>query len=146
VVGAYLDASVLASLLLEEATSDQVDRWLSEADRRLVVSDLASAEVSSAVSLAVRTQQEDVSGGRQLLADFDAWLKAAAVVRVDINPGDIRTADHFVRRFELKLRTPDAIHAAVAQRLGATLITLDRRLLRAASALGVEAISPAGPE
>lgn len=145
-VGAYLDASVLAALLLEETTSDQVDRWLSEADRRLVVSDLASAEVSSAVSRAVRTQREDESGGRQLLADFDAWMKAAAVLRVDINPDDIRTADHFVRRFELKLRTPDAIHAAVAQRLGATLITLDRRLLGAASALGVEAISPAGPE
>lgn len=140
-VDAYLDASVLVSLLLEEPSSPVVDAWIRASDTRLLVSDLAAAEVSSAVSRAVRTGRETASGAERRLRDFDTW-RTTLSFGVEIRSDDIRTADRFVRRFDLKLRTPDAIHAATALRIGATLITLDNRLMLAASALGVEVRKP----
>ena len=56
---------------------------------------------------------------------------------------DLRLANHFVRRFELMLRAPDALHAAVCQRMGASLVTLDRRLADAARELSINALLPA---
>lgn len=140
-VGAYLDASILLAVLLEEPASADVDVWMSEIDLPLLVSDLAAAEVSSALSLAARMQREPTASAERRLADFDKWRTGSAVA-VEIAPEDIRTADQFVRRFDLKLKAPDAIHAATAHRIGAILITLDHRLLYAASALGVEAFAP----
>jgi predicted nucleic acid-binding protein len=144
-VAVYLDASVVVPILLEESHSSAVNDWIEANEARLLLSDLAAAEVASALSLAVRTGRETRTGAERRLGEFDEW-RAALTFEAEIVPDDIRIADHFVRRFELRLRTPDAIHTAMAQRLGATLITLDRRLLRAASALGVEASSPVGPD
>jgi uncharacterized protein len=39
----------------------------------------------------------------------------------------------------LPLRAPDAIHIAMAQRVGAALVTFDRRMAAAARALGIAA-------
>ena len=143
-VGAYLDAGVLVSLLLGEPSSGPVERWIAMVELPLLVSDFAAAEVSSAISLAVRQGRETASNGVSRLADFDDWRSAAPTISIDVDPEDIRMADQIVRAFDLGLRAPDAVHLATAQRLNAQLITLDRRLLRAASALGVEAISPGG--
>lgn len=145
-VGAYLDASVLVSLLLGEPSSGAVGRWIAKVELPLLVSDFAAAEVSSAISLAVRQGRETASNGISRLSDFDDWRSAAPTIPIDVGPEDIRMADQIVRAFELGLKAPDALHIATAQRLNVQLITLDRRLLRAASALGVEATSPGGPE
>lgn len=145
-VGAYLDASVLASLLLDEPSSAAVERWIADVELPLLVSDFAAAEVSSAISLAVRQGRETASNGAGRLSDFDAWRTAAPAIPIPVDPEDVRMADQIVRAFDLGLRAPDALHLATAQRLNARLITLDRRLLRAASALGVEATAPGGPD
>jgi hypothetical protein len=56
---------------------------------------------------------------------------------VDIGASDARLAYIYVRRFDLGLRAPDALHLATARRLDATLITLDRRLATAAQEMGI---------
>jgi uncharacterized protein len=56
---------------------------------------------------------------------------------VDIQASDTRLAYIYVRRFDLRLRAPDALHVAVARRLDAVLVTLDRRMATAAIDLGV---------
>ncbi|HEY1447666.1 MAG TPA: type II toxin-antitoxin system VapC family toxin, partial [Caulobacteraceae bacterium] len=70
------------------------------------------------------------------LADFDAW-RAALSLDVELQATDLRLASVFVRRFELALRAPDALHLAACRRGDHTLVTLDRRLAGAAEALGV---------
>ncbi len=44
----------------------------------------------------------------------------------------------FIRRFDLALRTPDALHIAAAGRLSAKLATFDVKMAAAATALGLE--------
>jgi predicted nucleic acid-binding protein len=61
---------------------------------------------------------------------------------VDIGATDARLAYIYVRRFDLGLRAPDALHLAIARRLDATLVTLDRRLATAARELSVAVDEP----
>ncbi len=131
----YLDTSVLLPTLIAEPTTEAVYDSLGADDRELLISDFAAAEVASALSRLVRMALLTDADASGRLADFDAW-RAAMSLPVDI-ASDARLAYMYVRRFDLGLRAPDALHLAIARRLDATLVTLDRRLATAARELGV---------
>lgn len=132
----YFDASVLLPTLINEAASSAVDAFMLAGGRDFLVSDFAAAEVASALSRLVRMNLLELSDASARLADFDVW-RAAATLSVDVHASDVRLANAYVRRFELMLRAPDALHLAIARRIDATLVTLDRRLSVAARELGV---------
>lgn len=133
---AYLDASAILPALIEEAGSDAVDRFIAETEGDLVISEFAAAEVASALSRLVRTGLLDHADALARLADFDAW-RAAAASDLDLQASDVRLANVYVRRFDLMLRAPDALHAAACRRADYLLVTMDRRLAAAADELGV---------
>jgi len=54
----------------------------------------------------------------------------------------VSLATVFIRLFNLSLRTSDAPHIAIAQRLDATPVTFDRMIAAAASALGIPVETP----
>ena len=136
----YLDASVLIPTLVEEQTSAAV-RALFRICRDLMVSDFAAAEVASALSRLVRMNRLTMTEAMERLADFDDW-RAGATESAEVDPHDCRLANAYVRRFDLKLRAPDALHAAICRRLGLQLVTLDRRLAVAARELGIDVVVP----
>jgi hypothetical protein len=70
------------------------------------------------------------------LADFDAWPAAMSSL-VDIAASDARLAYMYARRFDLRLRAPDALHLAIVRRLDVALVTLDRRMAATARELGM---------
>jgi len=63
------------------------------------------------------------------------------VERIETTSADVFAAGGFIRRLDLNLRTPDAIHIAVCQRSDSVLATFDRRLAAAAENLGL-AVEP----
>lgn len=140
-MSAYLDASVLVPLFVEQAHSQIADRFLREHDDQILVGDFAAAEFASAMSRLVRMAMLDAVAASSLLADFDVW-RSAMTEPVECVSSDLRLASLFVRRFELMLRAPDALHAAICQRMGASLVTLDRRLADAARELSINALVP----
>jgi uncharacterized protein len=133
---AYLDTSVLLPTLIGEPTTEVVYEFLGRGNGELLISDFAAAEVASAVSRLVRMALLTEADASARLADFDAWRTAMAST-VDIQASDARLAYIYVRRFDLRLRAPDALHVAVARRLDVSLVTLDRRTAAAARELGV---------
>jgi predicted nucleic acid-binding protein len=135
-VSAYLDASAILPILIAEPGSAAVDAFILGAGEDLIVSEFAAAEVASALSRLVRTGTLEQTDAAERLADFDDW-RAAATQDFDLQHSDIRLANAFVRRFELMMRAPDALHAAVCRRGDHRLVTLDRRLAAAARQLGV---------
>lgn len=135
-MSAYLDASALLPMLIEEPGSASVDAFVAANADALVVSEFAAAEVASALSRLARTGRLAAEDAAARLADFDAW-RAAATHEVEIGAADVRLASVYVRRFDLMLRAPDALHAATCRRADLMLVTLDRRLAAAAEALGV---------
>lgn len=132
----YLDASVLLPILIDEPASAAVDTFMERGGRELLVSDFAAAEVTAALSRLVRMDLLSRTDAVERLEDFDMW-RAAMSSPVDMHPADARLANAFVRRFELMLRPPDALHAAIARRLDVPLVTLNQRLAKAATKLGV---------
>jgi len=76
------------------------------------------------------------------LAIFDDW-RSAGTEAVQIEASDFQLATAYVRRFDLMLRAPDALHAAICSRQNLTLVTLDRRLAKAGRELGIDVSVPA---
>ena len=132
----YLDASALLPTLIAEPATEAVYDCLGADGRELLVSDFAAAEVASALSRLVGMVLLSDADASARLADFDAW-RAAMSSPVDIAASDARLAYIYARRFDLRLRASDALHLAIARRLDATLVTLDRRLATAAREMGV---------
>lgn len=134
----YLDASVLLPTVIPEPGSGAVDRFLAQATSELLVSDFAVAEVASGISRLVRMRLLDSRRANLMLAAFDAW-RAAGAQPADMESADVRWAAIVVRRFDLMLRAPDALHLAICQRLEARLVTMDVRLAAAAEKLRLDA-------
>ena len=132
----YLDASVLVALLAPDPFSDRAAALLGAGQAPLIVSLLGTAEFSSAIARLVRMEAWTEAQARACFSDFDAWIDGVAT-QITIEPTDLRTASGFIRRLNLPLRAPDAIHIAIALRLSATLATFDRKMAAAAAALGV---------
>lgn len=132
----YLDASAVVSLFIADKHSPVIRAYLRSQRPTVVVSDFAVAEFSSAVARRVRMGEVTPAQGSRLLNVFDAWV-AANAERPDMDPSDIRVACAFVRRFELGLRAPDAMHLAMCQRLDADFLSFDVRQTGAALQLGL---------
>ena len=129
---------------LEERRASPFDAVLARADRRvdafmsIVQQDLwvshFAAGGGSALSRLVRIGRLQATDGAACLSDFDVW-RAAMTRHAEIHAVDVRLAAAYVRRFDLGLRAPDALHLAIARRLDIALVTLDRRMMAAASEL-----------
>jgi predicted nucleic acid-binding protein len=78
---------------------------------------------------------------RDALTAFDFWRsRSARTIRT--TAADVATAETYLRRLDLPLLTPDAIHIALAQRIGATLVTFDRAMAASARVLGMAVTTP----
>lgn len=131
----YLDASILVSFFVNDSMSARADALVRSLSVPLLVSDFASAEFASALGRRVRMGRIGPDDAKATLSDLDAWVGGAAN-SVSLEAADISAASTFLRRLDLYLRTPDAIHIAIAQRVGAELATFDERMAECARALG----------
>ena len=138
----YLDASAVMAVVAEEDANALVDPVIRNAGTSVLLSEFCLAECSAAVSKLAHMRIRTIGEADLLLDRLDRWA-AALSNRTAIENSDVTQATGLVRRHELKLRAPDAIHIAAAHRLGATLVTLDRGMARAATALGLPCINPA---
>lgn len=137
----YLDANILVALLTPEPLSERADDFVRDRSERLIVSDFAAAEFASAIARRVRMRETTIGDARKDLADFDVWA-ARSAERTDLGPGDVALATTYIRRLDLNLPAPDAIHIAIVRRLDATLATFDRQMAAAARALGMAVATP----
>jgi uncharacterized protein len=136
-VTVYLDTSVLVALFVQDAFSERADEYLLSRLPVLLVSDFAAAEFASAIGRRVRTAELTLGDARMALASFDEWGRAATR-RVNITPADIAMEEAFLRRLDLTLRTPDAVHIAAARRYQAAFASFDQKANDASVVLGIE--------
>lgn len=133
----YLDASVVGPLFIQEARSSDARAIITGAE--LLASPLTSAETSSLVARRVRENFLLAEEAVKIFGRMDQWF-VTTTAWTAIEASDWATAMAYVRTVDLALRTPDAIHVAIAQRVGASLATFDRKLAASAAALGVRVI------
>jgi predicted nucleic acid-binding protein len=124
----YLDTSAAMKLVLDEPQSEALTTELAErADRRLVSSWLLHTEMRCAAG---RHPEEIDLGAVGIVLD--------SVSLIDLTRGDLLAAGTHA-----PLRSNDAIHLAVALRVGADeIVTYDGELAERATAAGLPVLSP----
>ncbi len=134
----YLDTSfVIAAFIPSERRSSDALNWLDTVEaNQLAISPWVKAEVASALSLKVRTKQIDLDQRANIVLHWEAMI-AESLVLFPIQADDFENTARFVERHELALRTPDALHIAIARKANCTLITFDEHMAIAAVKLGV---------
>ncbi|HVX33738.1 MAG TPA: type II toxin-antitoxin system VapC family toxin [Solirubrobacterales bacterium] len=127
-ITAYLDTSAAMKLIVEEVESEALSRELASGeDRRLVSSWLLHTEMHCAA-------------GRHPDAVEAASVQAVLEV---VNLVDLTRGDLLAAGTHAPLRSNDAIHLAVALRLGCEeLVVYDEELAAAAGAAGLSVLSP----
>ena len=131
----YLDASALVSLFVQDEFSERARGFVRAGSDAAILSDWTIAEAVSAISRGVRTRVLSRDGAKSALEGIDGWA-ASAVERIEVAPADIRSAERILRRLDTTLRTPDALHIVIAQRLALPLLTFDVAMARDARRLG----------
>jgi uncharacterized protein len=135
-VNLYLDASVIVALVTSDACTSRAESYLQGVAPMLIVSDFASAEFASVVARRVRMREISKSIARAAFAALDAWIMRSTE-RAETTTADVVAAALALRRLDPPLRNADALNIAIAQRIGATLMTFDEQMATSARALGV---------
>jgi len=139
-VSVYLDVNVIIPLFAVDLLSDRADKALRKLDDDLVVSDFCAAEFSSVIARRVRTRDLRAEEARTAFSNFDSWC-ARYTRRLEIDTIDVSGASSLMRRLDLSLRTPDALHLAMVHRTNCKLLTFDRSMASVAEGLGIEIMS-----
>ena len=133
---AALDTSVLVSLFRQDAHTTRAERYMARERPIIVVSDLAGAEFAATLARLVRMAAMPRQEAVAVFDLFDSWTSRESQ-RVTAMPADLALATAWIRRLDLNLRAPDAMHLALAGRLGATMVTFDDGMAAAARTLGI---------
>jgi hypothetical protein len=104
----------------------------------LAMSGWVITEFSAALSMKLRTGELEPPQRNEVLAFFNRLTEASFHVLPASGP-HIQTAARFADQYATGLRAGDALHLAIASHHGASLHTLDKRLVEIGQALGVDA-------
>ena len=132
----YLDASALVSLFAADAHTPRIQGLIARSSEGVVVSEWGLAEFTSALAIGVRTTSLQASERDHAEGTLNAWL-ARQDPPVSLEPGDAETARRLIRATLRPLRAADALHLAIIQRCGFSLVSFDKRMCEAAEDLGI---------
>jgi hypothetical protein len=132
----YIDTSALGAIFFREpGAADLVARLEQQRKARLMISAWTLTEMASIGGIKQRTGAIDARTRQQALANFQRFA-SINLGMTEMEPADFRIAAVFIEA-PIALRARDALHLAVAHRLGARIASLDRRLCDASETLGL---------
>lgn len=133
----YLDTSAAVASITQEEHSERIWAWLAaHKDAPILCSGWVSTEVSSALSIKVRTGAFTIE---QRVAAWNDWrrFRDTSLADIAVVPDHFESAANLCDRPDLGLRAGDALHLAIAQSGGISLVTFDRDMAAAALQLGI---------
>lgn len=136
----YLDTSFIAPYYLNEASSEAVATTLDTIPTgQLAVSDWTLAEFASMLARRVRLEELAQQNAEETMRLFAQDAQETMLILEPVRADFTLARDLLLKNPDLGLRTPDALHLALAGNHQLSLYTLDKTLLRAARTLGLEA-------
>lgn len=136
----YIDTSVIVAALTREGMTPRVQHWIeAQPEGELVISPWVVTEVSSALSVKVRTGALTIENRAEIMATW-AELQSEIFVSVPVSGNHFDAAARFADQHDLGLRAGDGLHLAIASSAGHRLATLDKVMADAAPKLGVPVV------
>lgn len=134
----YLDTSFVAPLILPEATSEKIGKFIAALPvGQLAISHWSRVEFSSLLAREVRMGAFDARAAARADARFEDMIAESIVVLLP-DADDFDLAKEYLRHHETGLRAGDALHLAVAKNNNAEAIySLDKIFLKAGNALSL---------
>lgn len=132
----YVDTSVWMALLGRESSALAIEQWMM---RGLPLATSAWTAVEIASGLGIKARRGDLSQGQvsQTCEAFRGLLGTGGVEQVACTGLDFSQAALLCEHVAGGLRSGDALHLAVAQRVGSTLFfSFDKTLSRQAQQMG----------
>lgn len=126
----------MVSAFAAERDSVAVEAWLSRQTDSIAISSWVIAEFSGALAMKRRMHSVDDAVWAIVMYRWRRFCAESAVVEA-VNTSHFVRAAAMMDRGDLKLRSGDALHLAIALDLGWPLATLDRDLAEAARLVGV---------
>ena len=133
----YVDTSVLVAAHVREPHTTLAQSWLAEQSSGFLISSWALVECDSALAIKRRRGELDAASQAAAVSDIDAFAARFSPLTMPTE-ADLQHARGFCRIAESGLRAGDALHLAIALRLGANqMATLDTILAKNAVAHGI---------
>jgi predicted nucleic acid-binding protein len=138
----YLDTSAVVAAITNEPATPAIRAWLGQNDSAdFLISEWVRTEVSSALSIKLRTGQLGEPHRAQALAQFNQFCRDSFIT-LQVTADHFRIAARIADQHALGLRAGDALHLAIAKERGATICTFDRRIVDAGPALAIPTVTP----
>ena len=137
----YIDTSALVPAFIREPKSEAVLAWIETSGERLIVSEWAIAEFSSATAIKVRTGGIAPATAKQARARFLNFAQDHCLIAVP-QRAEFRRAAELAGDANLKLRAGDALHLAIAEAGKAQgILCLDEIMGAGAKTIGLDVVS-----
>jgi predicted nucleic acid-binding protein len=133
----YFDTSFIAPNYLNEVSSEAVASFLDVPPGQFAISDWTLAEFASLLARLVRTQSLPRQEALDTMRLFEQDARDAMLVIEPVRADFTLARELLLREPGVGLRTPDALHLAIAGNRKLMLHTLDSGLLNAAKVHGV---------
>lgn len=139
----YLDTAVVLTLFVREPMSESVAKWIASRRQPLAFSDWGLTECASALGIRLRRGELDADSATRAFRAMKAFANESCELIVCAGHHQ-KEAQALLARFDLPLRSGDALHLAISQHAQATLVSCDKQLMAAAKATGAKARDPLG--
>ena len=130
----YLDTAVVLSLFVRDPMSESIGKWIASRRQPLAFSDWGLTECASALGIRLRRGELDTDSAARAFHAIMAFANESCEV-IACGGHHQKEAQRLLTRFDLSLRSGDALHLAICQHAQATLVTTDKQLLAAAKAV-----------
>ena len=136
----YIDTSALVPAFIREPKSEAVLAWFETSGERLLVSEWAIAEFSSAAAMKVRTGEIAAPMAKQARARFLDFAQDHCSIAVP-QRAEFRRAAVLAGDANLKLRAGDALHLAIAEASKVQgILCLDETMGASAKSIGLNVV------
>ena len=136
----YVDTSALVPAFIHEPQSEAVLAWMETSGERLVVSEWAIAEFSSAAAIKVRTGEIAPAMARRARTRFLDFAQNHCSIAVP-QRAEFRRAAELAGDPDLKLRAGDALHLAIAEASKVQgILCLDEKMAAGAKTIGLNVV------
>lgn len=133
----YIDTSVLGAIFFRETgAEDHLGRMEASSKHGLRISAWSLTELASVGAIKQRMEVIDALTRQHAMATFQRFASDNLQLS-EVDPADFRAAATILDG-SINLRAGDALHLAIARRLGATFMTLDKRQADAARGIGLQ--------